>query len=230
MLAAVRYPSPDGYVRVRRDEVDAHWGTHGVEDVLEPDRPLGGARVKELRRFLYTVVVRLHEAGHLMPDNQPSAHARSATKAAVASIRLPEEVSLRDTFAPDSLDTAPPPPSATEDTGGHAHVVTTPVPVSLTPELSPSPPAPPPPSPATMSPNFDAKSRLNQLSQQRRSVGHPAYSREQAQVAHPPQFRATVRLVVNDEPKEFVGAWQTTCKAAEQSAAVNALRFLGDGV
>jgi len=132
VLDAVHYPSPAGYITVRRRLVNEHWGSVGIGDVLVPGRKLNGADDEERHRFFYTVVIDMHRRGYLTADNQPSAAARSETKAAIKGIPLPEAVALRDTFAPDALDTPlPQPPS---------------------PPSPPSPPLPPSPPPSTPRP------------------------------------------------------------------------------
>jgi len=221
---AVHYPSPAGYITVPRADVDAHWGTRSVEDALVPGRPLS-AQDQERHRFFYTVVVKMREAGHLTADNQPSAEARAETKAAIAAIPMPDEVTLRDLFAPDALD--PPPLPRIADAGaegGGGDDLATPRPVAAT--LAPGPPTSPPASLAQASINEDAKSRLGRKYPAQAASASLTYHTEREGPAHAPHFRATVRVVVGGELREFVGEWSSTRKAAEQSAAAAALRFI----
>lgn len=100
-LSRVHYPCPDGYTTVTLFRVNAHWGAVDVISLMgkRPKKALQAQR----RRFLYTVVVEMHQKGYLTPRNEPSQKALAETKAAVEGVRVPSEVRLRDTFAEDSL-------------------------------------------------------------------------------------------------------------------------------
>lgn len=251
-LTRVRYPCPEGYFDVRLEDVDAHWGDHGVNDAIVPGRPLKTAADKELHRFVYTVVVKMHAAGYLMADNQPSARAIAETKAAIEGIRLEDEFHLQDKFAPDALELEGQPAAfmaASDGATSGVHCSFEPLDSSLSAEAplayaaqlaedaaasNPAAPAPtvlvesiipPPVVEQTANQPEDFKSRLN-LNAQLLWVksGGPSNLRYTFEREGPPH-QPTYRATVRLVPfdESFTGGQAMTKKNAEQAAAEAAL-------
>ena len=102
VLCAVRFPTPDGYVTVHLNEVNAHWGEVTEEQVAGTQFASKTRADFERCRFLYTVIVRMSQLGCLDASLNPSAGALAGTRSAVDAQKLPDELVLCDSFAPDS--------------------------------------------------------------------------------------------------------------------------------
>ena len=108
VLCAVRFPTPDGYVTVLLDEVNEHWGDVTEEQVAGTQFASKTRADFERCRFLYTVVVRMSQAGWLDASLDPSASALAGTRSAVDAQKLADELVLRDNFAPDGKEAQSP--------------------------------------------------------------------------------------------------------------------------
>lgn len=219
-LAEVRYPSPDGVVVVTAAEVAQHWKEVGLGDVLDPDRSKSMSSAdKEKRRFLFSVAVRMHALGHLGSDNQPTGRALRDTKAAYDEGRLIDERLLGlkvDAFAKDSLTSAKGLLTLTSASAAPAAM-------EVEPSPSPQPKGllPPPPQSST---NF--KGELQELAMKKwRKPSQELLHFECERLAEQ-SFRASVALLQVEGGPSFQGKACTGKKAAEQSAAEVALRFL----
>ena len=102
VLCAVRFPTPDGYVTVHLDEVNAHWGEVTEEQVAGTQFASKTRADFERCRFLYTVIVRMSKLGCLDASLNPSEGALADTRSAVDAQKLADQLVLRDSFAPDS--------------------------------------------------------------------------------------------------------------------------------
>ena len=102
VLCAVRFPTPDGYVTVHLDEVNAHWGEVTEEQVAGTQFASKTRADFERRRFLYTVIVRMSQLECLDASLGPSAGALAGTRSAVDAQKLADQLVLGDSFAPDS--------------------------------------------------------------------------------------------------------------------------------
>ena len=108
VLREVRFPTPDGYVTVLLNEVNAHWGDVTEEQVAGTQFASKTRAEFERCRFLYTVVVRMSQAGCLDASLDPSASALAGTRGAVDAQKLADELVLRDSFAPDGTEAQSP--------------------------------------------------------------------------------------------------------------------------
>ncbi|CAE7724864.1 unnamed protein product, partial [Symbiodinium sp. CCMP2456] len=63
-IKEVKYPSPDGFLKVTLEAVNSRWGDTKLEAVLDPNRSRK-QEDKDKRRFLYVVAIEMHERGLL---------------------------------------------------------------------------------------------------------------------------------------------------------------------
>lgn len=167
----------------------------------------------------------MHDLGHLVAGNSPSPRAVAGTRAALAEGHLAEAAHLRDVFAPDALGRGAPPsaPQPSPSSAGAIH-----------PTAGGQPPGAALPEGAEKNP----KGWLNEFAMRHWRITTPMlaeYVQYNTQLldntghAHgvPPQFKTTVALPhASGGGKAFVGEPKATKRAAEQSAALAAMRPL----
>lgn len=202
-LAEVKYPSPDGFIVVMLDHVNTHWGGVALDDVLDPQRARNWSGWdKDCSRFLFAVVVQMRTRGLLTPSNQPSVHALTMTKKAVPAVHGKSGVRVRNAFDQASLS-----PSSSQ---AHAHRE------AATTSSASSPAA-----------GANYKGALNE---RKPILGKYSSAQVPGTSSHEPRFVSSVDLFVNDKaPQPFMtlhGAAEPNRKAAEQSAAQAALKYL----
>ena len=127
VLRAVRFPTPDGYVKVLLDNVNAHWGDVTEEQVAGTQFACKMPAEFERCRFLYTVVVRMSQAGCLDASLDPSARALAGTRGAVDAQKLADELVLRDSFAPDGEEAQSPATRPTPEPSASAQEAASPL-------------------------------------------------------------------------------------------------------
>ena len=146
VLCAVRFPTPDGYVTVHLNEVNTHWGEVTEEQVAGTQFASKTRAEFERRRFLYTVIVRMSQLGCLDASLNPSAGALAGTRSAVDAQKLPNQLVLGDSFAPDSGEAPGPatrPVPAPSTSVPASPIVSEASPSNVSPIVSPMPPMPP---------------------------------------------------------------------------------------
>ena len=111
-IVSVQYPSPEGAIRVTREQVNAWWAGHEVP--FTPARTKAwNAADKEEASFLYVTAVDMYRRGYLTESLEPTAAAKAA-KADNAAVPLPSSIQIHNAFPSDpsaGASTAPAPPA-----------------------------------------------------------------------------------------------------------------------
>ncbi|CAB9528070.1 Dicer-like protein [Seminavis robusta] len=95
VLQNVRYPTPEAWKTVRREEMYDYWKGSDVKNVLLQERCKGKSpSEKDEMLFVYVVAVKLRMEGLLDDHNKPSNFAKNYTKS---------KCPLRSSFAPESI-------------------------------------------------------------------------------------------------------------------------------
>jgi len=195
-ITEVKYPSPEGFLKVTLEKVNGRWGDTKLETVLDPNRSKNMKQDdKDKRRFLYVVAIEMHERGLLDGNNQPSGKAVHGNKLACEAFTMNPGLRL------STASYGKPAPAQT----------------AATPSPSPTPAAPAP----LLEENF--KSRLNEWATKKWRQPAPEllkYDSETTSLG----FVATVQLLKTG--LEFKGTAHPKKKDAEQSAAAAALAIL----
>jgi hypothetical protein len=101
-LEGVRYPSPEGWREVVKDEgnadVHALFLACGAEVVRHPRYANKTHRAKDVMCFFYVVVVQLRKHGLLDANNKPTAHATTYSRVQCEAIATESTWSLRPRF------------------------------------------------------------------------------------------------------------------------------------
>ncbi|CAE7265164.1 DCL3A [Symbiodinium natans] len=214
-ITEVKYPSPEGFLKVTLPQVNTRWGDTKLESVLDPNRSKNMKQEdKDKRRFLYVVAIEMHEKGLLDGNNQPSGRALHGNKLACEAFVMSPGLRLSTASYAKAVPAAPAAPAAP----------TTPVApaASAAPAVAASTTAASASRPATAEELYNAKGQLNEwVHKQWRQPAEQLLSYDSDPT--PDGFVAKVRLLKTG--REFVGSAHKK-KDAEQSAAAAALKEL----
>ena len=104
IFTSVRYPTPEGYQVVDRNDSMEYWGDTDLSDLITAER---SAMIDDLekKKLVFVAVVQLHKNGYLNNFNKPSNEALSSTREACESLGvLTPRINLKNSFKSTTLN------------------------------------------------------------------------------------------------------------------------------
>ena len=104
-IVSVSYPTPTGIKAVQSNEVEKFWSGYKVEDIVSPKDRLKNMDAWDLtkRRFVYVVVIKMHQQNLLTSYNQPTPDALATTRLVCPPYIMAPRLNIKNTMKDDSL-------------------------------------------------------------------------------------------------------------------------------